>query len=139
MKIMLLLTFLFSYADHTGDKPVIPGNISTGDTPSFSSGNILWEQTIQSFGTIHEGKKIDAAYTFKNTQRSNVTSINAYPECGCLSVIKPVLPILPGKSATLYIHLNTNSRKGAFSKSVYVTTNIDTEPKKLTLEGNITE
>jgi hypothetical protein len=143
MKITLLSLLLFSFLNKDSDKK--PGkdamrqNYCIADTKSFSSGNILWEQTLQTFGTIHSGDKIEIGYKFKNTQHANITSVNAYPECGCLSIRKPPLPIPPGKSAIIYIRLNTNSRKGPFSKSVFVTTNIDAAPGKLTLEGNIIE
>jgi hypothetical protein len=143
MKITLLSLLLFSFINKDFDiktgKVAMHQDYGIAGTKSFSSPNILWEQKIQTFGTIHAGDKIEIGYKFKNTQHANITSVNAYPECGCLGIRKPPLPIPPGKSAVIYIRLNTNSRKGPFSKSVYVSTNIDAAPEKLTLEGNIIE
>ena len=79
-------------------------------------------------------KEID--FEFKNTGKTAVIITNVKASCGCTATDYTKEPIQPGKSAKVTATYNA-ANKGAFTKTVTVTTSAETTPKVLTLKGTV--
>ena len=75
------------------------------------------------FGTISEGPVAEHVFEFKNAGKEPLVIQNATGSCGCTTPEWPKEPILPGKSAKITVHSNTQGRPGPICKSVFIQSN----------------
>jgi hypothetical protein len=75
------------------------------------------------FGTIPEGPVAEHIFEFKNIGKEPLVIQNATGSCGCTTPEWPKEPILPGKSAKITVHYNTQGRPGPIFKSVFIQSN----------------
>ncbi|MGO4770155.1 DUF1573 domain-containing protein [Flavobacterium sp. W22_SRS_FK3] len=102
----------------------------------FSASTIVWKTESIDVGEIPQGTPKAIVYEFKNTGKTAVVITNVQGSCGCTATDYTKEPILPGKSAKVTATYNA-ANKGAFSKTVTVTTSAETTPKILTLKGTV--
>lgn len=101
-----------------------------------SSSPVAWKSDAVEVGNIPQGTPKTIEFTFKNTGKSDVIITNVKPACGCTAADYTKTPIKPGETA--YVKAIYNAAvKGAFSKTVTVTTNADSTPKVLTFKGTV--
>ena len=105
---------------------------TAGDTAS----TIVWKAETIDVGQIPQGTPKAIVYEFKNTGKTAVVITNVQGSCGCTATDYTKEPILPGKSAKVTATYNA-ANKGAFTKTVTVTTSAETTPKILTLKGTV--
>lgn len=103
-------------------------------TTKVEKKSISWKAESIDVGEIPQGKPKSIVFEFKNTGDTTVVITNVVGSCGCTATDYSKEPILPGKSAKVTAIYNA-ANKGAFSKTVTVTTNAETTPKTLTLKG----
>ncbi len=96
--------------------------------------SIVWKSESIDVGTIPQNTPKPIVFEFKNTGKTTVIVTNVQGSCGCTATDYTKTPILPGKSGKVTATYNAAS-KGAFTKTVTVTTNVETTPKVLTLKG----
>ena len=101
-----------------------------------SASTIVWKAESIDVGQIPQGTPKAIVYEFKNTGKTAVVITNVQGSCGCTATDYTKEPILPGKSAKVTATYNA-ANKGAFSKTVTVTTSAETTPKTLTLKGTV--
>ncbi|MCV9928277.1 DUF1573 domain-containing protein [Flavobacterium sp. LS1R49] len=101
-----------------------------------ADGSITWKTETIDVGQIplNVPKAID--FEFKNTGKTAVVITSVQGSCGCTATNYTKEPILPGKSTKITATYNAAS-KGAFSKTVTVTTSAEATPKILTLKGSV--
>ena len=75
-------------------------------------------------------------FEFKNTGKTPVLIQNVQTSCGCTNASKPEEPIQPGKKGEIAVKYDTK-RVGQFTKTITVTTNVQTEPIILTIKGTV--
>lgn len=75
-------------------------------------------------------------FEFKNTGKTPIIVTNVATSCGCTTAKKPEEPIKPGKTGVIAVKYDTK-RVGNFTKEITVTTNVQTEPIKLTITGTV--
>jgi len=97
---------------------------------------IVWKAESIDVGQIPQGTPKAIVYEFKNTGKTAVVITNVKGSCGCTATDYTKEPILPGKSAKVTATYNA-ANKGAFTKTVTVTTSGETTPKILTLKGTV--
>lgn len=102
----------------------------------LAGSTILWKSETIDVGQIPQGTPKAIVYEFKNTGKIAVVITNVQGSCGCTATDYTKEPILPGKSAKVTATYNA-ANKGAFSKTVTVTTSAETTPKVLTLKGTV--
>ena len=102
----------------------------------LAASTILWKSETIDVGQIPQGTPKAIVYEFKNTGKTAVVITNVQGSCGCTATDYTKEPILPGKSAKVTATYNA-ANKGAFSKTVTVTTSAETTPKVLTLKGTV--
>lgn len=76
------------------------------------------------------------AFEFKNTGDTPILIQNVQTSCGCTTAAKPEEPIQPGKKGQISVKYDTK-RVGDFTKTITVTTNVQTEPIILTIKGKV--
>lgn len=99
-------------------------------------GTILWKTESIDVGQIPQGTPKAIIFEFKNTGKTAVVITNVQGSCGCTATDYTKEPILPGKSAKVTATYNA-ANKGAFTKTVTVTTSAEKTAKILTLKGTV--
>jgi hypothetical protein len=95
---------------------------------------ISWKSDSIDVGEIPQNKPKSIDFEFKNTGNTVVLITNIQGSCGCTATNYSKEPIRPGETAKVTATYNAAS-KGAFSKTVTVTTNTVDSPKVLTIKG----
>lgn len=101
-----------------------------------TEGTIVWKTESIDVGQIPQGTPKAIVYEFKNTGKTAVVITNVQGSCGCTATDYTKEPILPGKSAKVTATYNA-ANKGAFTKTVTVTTSAEKTAKILTLKGTV--
>ncbi|MFV8322970.1 DUF1573 domain-containing protein [uncultured Flavobacterium sp.] len=112
---------------------IAPANALTSKVSSVAS-SILWKSESIDVGQIPQNTPKAINYEFKNTGKTTLIITSVKGSCGCTATDYTKTPILPGKSGKVTATYNA-ANKGAFTKTVTVTTNVETTPKVLTLKG----
>ena len=98
--------------------------------------SIKWKSEQIDLGQIPQGKPVAIDFEFENTGKSAVIITNVKASCGCTATDYTKEPIAPGKKA--YVKATYNAAaKGAFTKTVTVTTNAEEAPKVLSFKGTV--
>jgi hypothetical protein len=95
---------------------------------------IVWKSEQIDLGSIPQNKPKNIDFEFKNTGKTSVIITNVKASCGCTATDYTKTPIQPGETAKVTATYNA-AAKGAFSKTVTVTTNADETPKVLSFKG----
>lgn len=101
-----------------------------------AASTIVWKAETIDVGQIPQGTPKAIVYEFKNTGKTAVVITNVQGSCGCTATDYTKEPIQSGKSAKVTATYNA-ANKGAFTKTVTVTTSAETTPKVLTLKGTV--
>ncbi|MET0944817.1 MAG: DUF1573 domain-containing protein [Flavobacterium sp.] len=101
-----------------------------------TAATIAWKAETIDVGQIPQGTPKAIVYEFKNTGKTAVVITNVQGSCGCTATDYTKEPILPGKTAKVTATYNA-ANKGAFTKTVTVTTSAEATPKILTLKGTV--
>jgi hypothetical protein len=111
-------------------------SLATTAKTETTASTIVWKAETIDVGEIPQGTPKAIVYEFKNTGKTAVVITNVVGSCGCTATDYTKEPVLPGKSAKVTATYNA-ANKGAFTKTVTVTTNAETAPKILTLKGTV--
>jgi Protein of unknown function (DUF1573) len=97
---------------------------------------ISWRSDTIDLGEIPQNKPKEIDFEFKNTGKTTVVITNVKASCGCTATDYTKTPIQPGETAKVSATYNA-AVKGAFSKTVTVTTNAEDAPKVLSFKGTV--
>ena len=103
---------------------------------TISNAIIAWKAETIDLGEIPQGTPKAMDFEFKNTGRKAVLITNVQGSCGCTATDYTKTEIATGKSGKVTATFNA-ANKGAFTKTVTVTTNAETAPKVLTFKGTV--
>lgn len=129
-----MLVLALSLMSFSAIAPVKSLTAETKITETAST--IVWKTETIDVGEIPQGTPKAIIYEFKNTGKTAVVITQVQGSCGCTATDYTKEPILPGKSAKVTATYNA-ANKGAFTKTVTVTTSAETAPKILTLKGTV--
>ncbi|UUF14405.1 MULTISPECIES: DUF1573 domain-containing protein [Flavobacterium] len=129
-----MLVLALSLMSFSAIAPVKSLTAETKITETAST--IVWKTETIDVGEIPQGTPKAIVYEFKNTGKTAVVITQVQGSCGCTATDYTKEPILPGKSAKVTATYNA-ANKGAFTKTVTVTTSAETAPKILTLKGTV--
>jgi len=101
-----------------------------------TASTIVWKVETIDVGQIPQGTPKAIVYEFTNKGKTAVVITNVQGSCGCTATDYTKEPIQPGKTAKVTATYNA-ANKGAFTKTVTVTTSAETTPKILTLKGTV--
>ncbi|RZJ71230.1 DUF1573 domain-containing protein [Flavobacterium sp.] len=103
---------------------------------SVTASPVAWKADTQEIGQIPQGTPKTIEFSFKNMGKTDIIITNVKPACGCTAADYTKTPIKPGESGIVKATYNA-APKGAFSKTVTVTTNAEDAPKVLTFKGTV--
>lgn len=86
----------------------------------------LEAENTHDYGTIPEGPNAVYEFQFVNIGNAPLLITNAQASCGCTSPEYSKSPILPGKKGKIKVTYTTKGHPGNFAKSVYLTSNAQT-------------
>ncbi|MEL6256745.1 MAG: DUF1573 domain-containing protein, partial [Bacteroidota bacterium] len=75
-----------------------------------------------------EGEKVDVAYKFTNTGKSDLKILSVKASCGCTASAPKDDVIKAGMSSEIIASFNSKGRKGPQSKTITVKTNDPDQP-----------
>ncbi|MDQ6531580.1 DUF1573 domain-containing protein [Flavobacterium sp. LHD-85] len=110
--------------------------VSETEISGTAGSTIAWKAETIDVGQIPQGTPKAIVYEFKNTGKTAVVITNVQGSCGCTATDYTKEPIQAGKSGKVTATYNA-ANKGAFTKTVTVTTSAETTPKVLTLKGTV--
>jgi hypothetical protein len=87
-------------------------------------------------GEIPQNKPKTIDFEFKNTGKTTVIITNVKASCGCTATDYTKTPIQAGQTAKITATYNA-ATKGAFTKTVTVTTSAEETPKILIFKGTV--
>lgn len=103
---------------------------------AVAASTITWKSESIDLGAIPQNKPKEVDFEFKNTGKTAVVITNVKASCGCTATDYTKTPVQPGETATVKATYNA-AAKGAFSKTVTVTTNAEDAPKVLSFKGTV--
>lgn len=126
--LLVIITFItFSCKQNAADK-VKDENINIAKERDNRKVAGLPEMTFEStdfdFGTIKQGEKVTAVFTFTNTGESDLIITQAKASCGCTVPEWPQnKKIKPGESDQITAVFDSKSKRNKQNKSITLTTN----------------
>jgi hypothetical protein len=132
MKLLSIGLLALSFAIFPGQKVSDQALFTIRQTVS----PVSWKAESIDVGEIPQGTPKDVVFEFKNTGKSDVIITNVKAACGCTATDYTKTPVKPGQSAKVTATYNA-AAKGAFSKTVTVTTNAEEASKVLVFKGTV--
>jgi len=133
MKKIFLSLFIFSCTlTLFAQQPVQP---AVADT--VAKAKIVFEYLNHNYGQIAYGSDGTCTFKFKNEGAVPLILSNVRASCGCTTPSWTKDPVAPGQSGEIKVTYDTH-RRGAFSKSVTVTSNaVETPSVVLRISGEV--
>lgn len=98
--------------------------------------SLKFNEEVHDFGIIKEqGGSVNCTFEFENIDNVPVIIQSVKASCGCTTPLWTREPILPGRKGVVKARFNPRNRRGAFSKSVTVSTNLGV--KRLIIKGEV--
>ena len=110
--------------------PVLKSSVAI----AISNALISWESESLDLGNIPQNKPKTMEFVFKNDSKTVVKITKVQGSCGCTATDYTKTDIQPGKTGKISATFNA-ANKGAFTKTVSVTTTADEQVKVLTFKG----
>jgi hypothetical protein len=97
---------------------------------------VSWKADMVEVGEIPQNVPKPIEFQFKNTGKTDIVITNVKPTCGCTVADYTKTPIKAGEVGKVTATYNA-ANKGAFTKTITVTTNAEEKPKSLTFKGTV--
>ena len=97
---------------------------------------LKWKSDMVDVGEIPQSKPKPIDFEFTNTGKTDIVITNVKPTCGCTVADYTKTPIKPGEKGKVTATYNA-ANKGAFTKTITVTTNAEDAPKSLSFKGTV--
>ena len=131
MKKQSLLIAFFTLLSVTMASQTVLGYLASSVGSVF-----VWESTTHDFGEINQNMTAEHEFTFINEGDLPLIISNVKASCGCTVAEYTKEPIAPGQKGTVTARYDA-AKVGAFTKTVTVSANTDTDAVVLTLKGNV--
>ena len=112
--------------------PVLKSAVSI----SITNAPISWEAESLDLGNIPQSTPKTMEFVFKNDSTAVVKITKVQGSCGCTATDYTKTDIEPGKTGKITATFNA-ANKGAFTKTVSVTTTAEEQVKVLTFKGTV--
>jgi hypothetical protein len=89
------------------------------------------------FGTVTPNENLNYTIRFKNIGNLPFIADNIHCGCGCEVLKRPTKPILPNKSGTIKVRLNSGETVGQLEKRLYVNGNVPNNYYEILLTADV--
>lgn len=96
---------------------------------------ISFERLTHDFGKVYDGRSVSYEFVFVNTGKTPLILSNVQPSCGCTTPEWPREPIMPGQKGKIKAIYTAGTFRGAFNKSINVSSNASQSPIQLIIKG----
>ena len=127
----LLLLSVCALGGYAQNQPV---NATPADNPN--AGDFAFSEETYDFGKIPKGTPVTHEFAFSNTGKEPIVISNVQASCGCTATNYEKNPIAPGQTTRIVATFNA-AVKGAFKKTVTVTTSAEETPRTLIFMGTV--
>ena len=110
--------------------------LKSGVLIAITNAPISWEAETLDLGNIPQSTPKTMDFVFKNDSKTVVKITKVQGSCGCTATDYTKTDIEPGKTGKITATFNA-ANKGAFTKTVSVTTTADEQVKVLTFKGTV--
>ena len=83
------------------------------------------------------GEKIEYAFKFTNTGKTDLIVTNATATCGCTIPSYPKEPIKPGSSGLIRVLFDSKGKTGVQQKAITITANTNPNTKTIYISGEV--
>lgn len=135
MKILFLTVALLSFSYSVSAQEAKKENTKTEKKAKEKKAITFTSELIERPAVKYDSQEL-FVFEFKNTGKTPILIQNVQTSCGCTTANKPEAPIQPGKKGQISVKYDTK-RVGDFTKTITVTTNVQTEPIVLTIRGKV--
>ena len=97
---------------------------------------LKWKADLIEVGEIPQNTPKPIEFEFTNNGKTDIVITNVKPTCGCTVADYTKTPIKPGEKGKVNATFNA-AAKGAFTKTITVTTSAEETPKSLTFKGTV--
>ena len=115
---------------------IAPSSLENTIVNSNEVSPVAWRSELIELGSIPQNKPKSIDFEFKNTGKTDIVITNVKASCGCTATDYTKTPVKPGQTAKVTATYNA-AAKGAFTKTVTVTTSAEEAPKTLTFKGTV--
>ncbi|MEO8085633.1 MAG: DUF1573 domain-containing protein [Bacteroidota bacterium] len=137
MKKLALFVLFLAGTTFSGFAQEAPAKVDTSvKANNPNAPEMTFETELHDYGTIKQAADGGCEFKFKNTGKEPLVISNAKGSCGCTVPTWPKEPIMKGQTAVIKVHYDTK-RVGAFTKTVTIESNAKTNPRVLTIKGNV--
>lgn len=112
-----------------------PSAISSSN-PNPNGAEFTFKKETHDFGKIQQDVPVKTTFEFTNIGKEPLIITDVKPSCQCTAPEWPKEPIGPGKTAKITVGYNAKAA-GHFNKSVTITSNARTNPKVITIQGEV--
>lgn len=127
MKFIFSLLILIGLSACEGSDKVVVGNKTTMEI-----------ELIYDAGDVLLGEMITAKYTLTNTGDFPLTIASVTGSCTCTVAEFPEDPVLPGESASILAHVNTDKTgAGIMNKSMRIVANTEPSITQILVKANV--
>lgn len=109
--------------EKSGDPITINENKVPGPADSANFTTVKWLDSLQDFGTVKEGEKVNLTFRFRNTGEKPLVVESAVAGCGCTVPEYTQEPVMPGKEGFIKAVFNSSNQPPMVHKSVNVIMN----------------
>lgn len=88
------------------------------DSSKFTT--VQWLDSLQDFGKVKNGEKVNVSFRFKNTGQFPLIVESATPGCGCTIPEMPKESIMPGKEGVIKAVFNSLNQAPTVHKTIVV-------------------
>ena len=88
------------------------------------SSTLKYAESVQKFGKVDEGVKIELSYNFVNKGDKPVVINDSKVNCSCTKVNFPSSPIKPSEEGVVTVSFDTNGKIGYQERKIELTTNM---------------
>ncbi|MEM9917104.1 MAG: DUF1573 domain-containing protein [Bacteroidota bacterium] len=97
---------------------------------------ISWDKMVHDFGTIPQGEPATAEFVLTNNSDTPLIITKVKGSCGCTATFHEDDPVAPGEQTIIKATYNAK-KVGAFTKTVKVTTTLESLPIVLSIKGKV--
>jgi len=147
MKKLFLLATLSAFVMTTGcddsaAKKVNQDNVQATDNGASQSADapvMTFDKVAHDFGTISEGERVQATFTFTNTGKSDLIIVDARGSCGCTVPSYPKnTPIPPGGTGEILVSFDSSNKPNMQQKTVTLSANTQSGREMLRIKAMVT-
>lgn len=120
---LLACTLAFTACNNQAPKETAATIAVTSQASPEKAPVMTFEENVHNFGDIAQGEKVEYAFKFTNTGKSDLIINEAVSSCGCTVPEWPKAPVKPGETGYMKVVFDSKGKAGYTEKEIMVKAN----------------